>query len=287
MSALTYAASLALRALPRERISKAVGRLADKRWPHPVGRAFVDAYCKLYGIDLGDYAQSEWDSFDSFFTRSLRDEARPLAEEGFAVSPADGRLDSRGTIDRDSTFLVKGRPYRVEELIGPDPHPFEGGLGCVVYLSPRDYHRVHAPVAGRIRLIRSFPGDYYPVNDIGIRHVPNLFVRNRRVAVFLDTPHGAVAVILVAAIVVGRITVTGIDAWDVPFGDHVADRPVSRGDELGIFHLGSTAVVLFEKRGFEGFAAEEGPIRLGQRLVRTGVFDARVGDARVRDGGGR
>jgi phosphatidylserine decarboxylase len=268
MSALTFAASLALRALPREGITRVVGRLADKRWPHPVGRAFVDAYCRIYNVDLGDYAQSEWHSFDAFFTRSLRENARSFPKEACAVAPADGSLDSKGRIGEGSTFTVKGRPYRVEELLGPGPHPFAGGAGCVVYLSPRDYHRVHAPLAGRVTRVRSMPGDYFPVNSIGMRHVPNLFVRNRRVAIHLATEYGAMAVIMVAAMVVGRITVTGIDAWDVPFGDHDLNRTVARGEELGIFHLGSTAVVLFEDAGFRDFLAPEGPIRLGAALAQ-------------------
>src|SRR5207247_439954 len=96
---------------------------------------------------------------------------------------------------------------------------YEGGGGCVVYLSPRDYHRVHSPVDGQIALVRSMPGDYFPVNRIGMRHVKNLFARNRRVAVAIDTADlGRVTVILVAAMIVGRITVTGIDSRDVPFG---------------------------------------------------------------------
>ncbi len=268
MTALSFAAAQLLRVLPREKISRAMGRLADKRWPRPVGRTVVDAYCKLYGIDLDDYAQRDWPSFDSFFTRSLRTGARPLAPaEDIAVSPADGRLESLSRIDDASTFLVKGRPYSTSELLGEDAPRFAGGAGCVVYLSPRDYHRVHSPVTGVIRKVQSMPGDYYPVNAIGLRHVPNLFVRNRRVAIFVDTPAGQVAVVMVVAIVVGRITVTGIDAWDVPIGTHDLSLHVSRGDELGIFHLGSTAVVLFERGCFDRWLSAEGPIRFGAPLV--------------------
>ena len=113
---------------------------------------------------------------------------------------------------------MKGRPYQVDELVG-DPEEakrYEGGTGCVVYLSPRDYHRVHSPVEGAIVSVRSMPGDYYPVNAIGVRHVHNLFVRNRRVAICIDTPPesglGRVTVVMVAAMVVGRITVTGSGA---------------------------------------------------------------------------
>lgn len=265
MPALTFAAAQVIRALPRERISKAVGRLADLRWPRGLGDRVVSAYCKAYGIDLADYDASQWSSFDAFFTRTLREGARPIDPNPMvAVSPADGRCESAGRIDANTTFLVKGRPYRVEELIGEDPAPFANGAGSVVYLSPRDYHRVHSPVAGRITHVRSLPGDYFPVNAIGLEHVPSLFVRNRRVAIFIETPHGRAVVVMVAAIVVGRITLTGIDERDVPIGHHLLTREIEKGDELGIFHLGSTAVVLFDESMFDRWACSEGPVRFGE-----------------------
>ena len=148
---------------------------------------------------------------------------------------------------------------------------FLGGSGCVVYLSPRDYHRVHAPVGGTIRRIRSMPGDYYPVNSIGVRHVENLFCRNRRVAIEIDADSGLgrVTVVMVVAMIVGRITTVGIGARDVPLGDHVFDPPlrVERGGELGVFHLGSTAVVLAERRVAGPWLVVEGPVQYGQALL--------------------
>jgi phosphatidylserine decarboxylase len=177
-----------------------------------------------------------------------------------------------GRIDESSTFIVKRRAYRVSDLVGDDDDArrYVGGAGCVVYLSPRDYHRVHSPVAGIIRVVRSMPGDYYPVNSIGLRHVKNLFVRNRRVAIAIDTPSlGRVTVVMVAAMVVGRITVSGIDERDVPMGTHLLDRPVAKGDEIGIFHLGSTAVVLLERGAFAEWKAPEGPTRMGVTLARA------------------
>jgi phosphatidylserine decarboxylase len=172
---------------------------------------------------------------------------------------------------------VKGRPYRVDELLGSEDEArrYEGGQGCVVYLSPRDYHRVHTPASGKIAFVRSMPGDYYPVNAIGVRHDHNLFVRNRRVAIAIDTPPesglGRVMVVMVAAMVVGRITVTGIDARDVPVGDHELPTPISveRGDEIGIFRLGSTAVVFFEPGVVDRWLVDEGPVRFGQPFALT------------------
>jgi phosphatidylserine decarboxylase len=169
---------------------------------------------------------------------------------------------------------VKGRPYRVDELVGDvnEARRYEGGGACVIYLSPRDYHRVHTPAAGKLVCVRSMPGDYYPVNSIGLDYVPNLFVRNRRVALVIDTPDlGRVTVVMVAAMVVGRITVVGNEARDVPYGTYDLEKPIdlARGDEIGMFHLGSTAVLFFEPKGFGRFVAKEGPIRMGQALAEA------------------
>jgi phosphatidylserine decarboxylase len=275
MNPITYAAAQVLRVLPRERISRTVGNLTERRWPRVVGDRVVSAYCKLYDVDLAECGQqSGWSSFDAFFTRSLRSGVRATdAASDAIVSPADGRLDVAGSIAQDAKWLVKGRPYCIEELVGSarEAERYVGGQGCIVYLSPRDYHRVHAPVAGTLAEIRSIAGDYFPVNNVGIAHIPNLFVRNRRVSIAIDTPAsiglGRVTVIMIAAIVVGQISVTGVPARDVPFGVHAPNLRLERGDELGIFHLGSTAVVLFESGAHAKFEAPLGRIRVGELLA--------------------
>lgn len=277
MSPITYATAQIVRALPRERIGKAIGRLAARSWSPPVGRAVVSLYARLYDVRLDECAaDGGWASFDEFFTRRLRDGVRTLDRDpGAVLSPADGRIESIGPIDDGGTFVVKGRPYSVRELVGDEGEAerFVGGAGCVVYLSPRDYHRVHAPVGGVIRRIRSMPGDYYPVNAVGLRHVANLFCRNRRVAIEIDAAGdmGRVTVVMVVAMIVGRVTTVGVDAPDVPFGDHRFDPPlhVARGDEIGVFHLGSTAVVLVERRAGRQWVLGPGPVRFGQALLRA------------------
>ena len=285
MSALTFAAAQLLRVLPRRGISRAAGRLADHRWSAPVERAVVGVYSRVYRVRF-DECQRErgYDSFDEFFTRPLRAGARPVDPAPDAVvSPADGRLESMGAIEAGSTFLVKGRRYSVADLVGDEQEArrYDGGAACVVYLSPRDYHRVHAPVAGVISCVRSLPGDYFPVNAIGVRHVENLFGVNRRVAICIDTPAssglGRVTVVMVAAIVVGRVTVTGIDAHDVPEGTHRIDPPVrvERGGEIGVFHLGSTAVLFVEPSAAVRWDASEGPVHYGTRIATaTGLHAA-------------
>jgi phosphatidylserine decarboxylase len=286
MSALTYATAQILRVVPRAQVGQALGRLADVRWSAGVGRAVVGLYARVYDVELGECKSDGWTSFDAFFTRGLRDGVRPVDPDPRAyVSPADGCFASMGRVDEKSTWLVKGRPYRVDELLGSNEEArrYEGGLASVIYLSPRDYHRVHSPVGGVVRRVRSIPGDYYPVNSIGVRHVPNLFVRNRRVAIAIDSSPdsglGTVTLVMVSAMIVGRITVGGIAARDVPFGDHFLDRPVEKGGEIGVFHLGSTAVVFFPKEASARWTASEGPVRLGERIaVSTRVPSPPAGD---------
>jgi phosphatidylserine decarboxylase len=275
MSAVTYATAQLLRVLPRARIGQALGRLADHRWSPPLGRAVVGLYSRMYDVRLDECAeQGGWASFDAFFTRRLRDGAREVHPDAkTVVSPADGRIESMGRIDHAARFVVKGRPYAVDELVGDadEARRFVGGAGFVVYLSPRDYHRVHSPVGGVVRRIRSMPGDYFPVNSIGVKHVPNLFCRNRRVAIEIDADGGVgrVTVVMVVAMIVGRITTVGVQARDVPIGDHVFDPPlrVARGGEIGVFHLGSTAVVLVEPRAAGLWLASEGPTRYGAPVL--------------------
>ena len=284
MSAVSYATAQILRVLPRARIGHAIGRLADRTWSPAVGKAVVALYSRVYHVALDEYEDGDWASFDAFFTRRLRNGLRPLAADPTAVlSPADGRIESVARIDDNCVFMVKGRPYAVTDLIGDatEARRYVGGAGFVVYLSPRDYHRVHAPVSGTIHHIRSMAGDYFPVNAVGMGHVPNLLCRNRRVSIQIETEagHGRVVVVMVVAMIVGRVTTIGIDARDVPFGAHDFGQPlvVARGDELGAFHLGSTAVVLVEKIGQGSRLAGVGPVRYGEALLH-GPFSTNADD---------
>jgi phosphatidylserine decarboxylase len=275
MSVATFAAAQLLRALPRTRVSHAVGRLCETTLPAGVSRAVVGLYVRAYRVDLDECEALDgaYPSFDKFFTRQLKPGQRAICPNaGEVASPADGRIEAIGPIDSDAELLVKGRPYRVAELVGDDADArrYAGGQFAVVYLSPRDYHRVHAPVAGAITRVRSLPGDLFPVNAIGERHVPSLFSKNRRVAIVIDTPAmGRVTVTMVGAIIVGRITVNALPGADVPLGEHVLDPPyqVGKGDEIGIFHLGSTAIVFVEPGVTTPFGRGAGPVRLGQSLA--------------------
>ncbi|HEY3496456.1 MAG TPA: archaetidylserine decarboxylase [Polyangiaceae bacterium] len=240
--------------------------------PPVLSRAVTSAYCQAYRVDMEDaeLPPGAFASFDAFFTRPLKPGARAVSSDAL-VSPSDGELSSQGVIDPGARIFVKGQPYDVGELVGDarDAARYAGGEFAVVYLAPRDYHRVHSPVDGSITLVRGMPGDLYPVNSIGERHVPQLFVKNQRVAIVIDTPGlGRVTVVMVGATIVGRVSVSVIDAPQVPSGVHDISpaRVVKRGDEIGIFHLGSTVVLLLE-RGL-AVARPVGTIRFGESLLR-------------------
>lgn len=270
MSFSTFAAAQLLRALPRVRISRAVGRLCDRQLPRNISSPLFRAYCRAYRVNLDEANPTSegYASFDEFFTRSLRPGARTISSDA-VVSPADGRLSVTGRIDAGARLFVKGKPYEVGELIGDvtDAARYSGGEFAIVYLAPGDYHRVHSPVDGHVSLVRGIAGDLYPVNAIGERHVPRLLVRNSRAAIVIDTTGlGRVTAVMVGAVIVGRISVTGIDAPDVPPGSHAVGRSVLRGEEIGIFHLGSTVVLLLEPG--VSIARPLGRVYYGESLLR-------------------
>ena len=272
MSLTTFAAAQLIRALPRVPLSRIVGRLCQQSLPPSVSGLVQKVYCKAYPVDLSEASEAgPFPSFDAFFTRSLRPGLRPIADDHI-VSPADGKLSAVGPIDAGGRIIVKRQAYDVAELIGDasDAERYRGGEFCVVYLAPSDYHRVHSPADGTIGVIRGIPGDLYPVNSIGEAHIDGLFVRNNRVCFCIDTlHHGRVSVIMVGATIVGRISASLIPEPAVPPGVSrlAPPEPIERGDELGMFHLGSTAVVLLEPGVHLGRAT--GAVRYGQSLSRN------------------
>ncbi len=258
-----------------------MGRLARLRPPASVLDPAMRLYCRAYGVDLSEaeIPTRGFRSFDEFFTRRLKPNARPIASDPNAiVSPADGRLEDLGAIARDATCMVKGKPYRVGELLSDEREAarFEGGQYGIVYLSPRDYHRVHAPVGGPVAMARHVPGTLYPVNAIGLEHIRKLFARNERIVIAQDSAiHGRVITIMVAAIGVGHISLS----FDGSLATNVDSEPgarfygdaapnVERGEELGIFHLGSTAIVLIEpNRNLTWTKAPGDYVRMGEALL--------------------
>jgi phosphatidylserine decarboxylase len=260
-----------------------LGRVADLQGPSPVLARAIDAFVGIYGVDMDEAVVPEagFASFDAFFTRRLRPGARPLDPDPAAIlSPADGRLEDLGAIDLDARLRVKGRPYAVAELLGDEAEAerYRGGSFFIVYLSPRDYHRVHAPATGAVRQVRHVPGTLFPVNAIGLNHIANLFAKNERVAVVQDTErHGRVTTVLVGALGVGRIGLAFDDLRTNMGANHGVRQyapdavRLARGDELGVFHLGSTVIVFLEPGEGVRLDRQAGDVvRVGQAVGHAG-----------------
>ncbi len=264
-----------------------LGQLSRIEAPDAVLSAAMRIYCRAYNVDLSDYdvPSAGYPSFNAFFTRKVRPGSRPIDPDPEVItSPADGRVEDLGVIERGSSFLVKGRRYSVTELLGDEQATmeFEGGSFAIVYLSPRDYHRVHAPVTGAVTAVRHVPGTLFPVNAIGLSHVPNLFARNERVVVHQRSEqHGRIATIMVGAIGVGRISLAFDESVLTNDGGPekkraaglrvYGERPpqLGRGDELGVFHLGSTVIVFVSPSSDTELAVTAGThVRMGEALCR-------------------
>jgi phosphatidylserine decarboxylase len=258
-----------------------VARLADLRVPGPLLRPLLRAYVRAYRVDLTEAAEplAAYPTFNAFFTRRLREGVRPVAGgAGVVVSPCDSRLQSVGHVPPDSRLdQIKGRSYTVADLLGDRDQAalFTGGVHATLYLSPSMYHRVHVPVDGRVTGWRYLPGRLYPVNAMAVRNVEGLFTVNERVAVMIDADGvGPVAVVLVGATNVGRITLPFAGFVTNVGGPPVSVRleralAVRRGDELGAFNLGSTVVLLAADGRLQPADAREGDIvRMGQALWR-------------------
>lgn len=283
MTVTSLVASTALRALPRKSLSAFIGRIARVGAPASVLRAAVDAYCRAYDVDLAEceVPPGGFTTFDAFFTRRLQVGARVADPDlDMLVSPADGRIDDIGPVAADATFRVKGREYGVGELLGDDgaTREFVGGTFAVIYLSPRDYHRVHAPVSGPVTAVRHIPGTLFPVNAIGVKYVPKLLARNERVVVHQRSErHGHVATVLVGAIGVGRISLSFDDSVLTNDGRAPGlriydDEPpmLERGAELGMFHLGSTVVLLSTPERPLSLLPRSGEhVRMGEAIACT------------------
>lgn len=277
-------AAQTVRVLPRMRLSRALGSLTSAHAPQPVVNAAIQAFVRVYGVDLSEVEMPPggFRTFDDFFTRRLREGLRPVdPDPTVLVSPADGRMEDLGEISPDGELIVKGQPYTAADLLGDaeDAKSYEGGRYFIVYLSPRDYHRVHAPACGDVQYSRYVPGTLFPVNSIGIDHIPQLFARNERLAIVQESAvHGRVTTIMVGAIGVGRIGLSfdevETNRGDVPGVRRYADSSVKRdrGEELGVFHMGSTAIVMTPPEcRLEVFAEPGSAVRMGESIAKGAV----------------
>ena len=268
--------------VPQHLLSRSVGYLAASENTF-VKNTFIKNFAAKYQINMAEALEENplaYKSFNDFFTRALKPNARPIASDSKAIiSPADGAISQIGAITADKIFQAKGHDYSVTTLLGGNEQraaAFVGGQFATVYLSPKDYHRVHMPFMGKLTQMIYVRGDLFSVNTTTAENVPNLFARNERVVCLFDTEVGQMAVVLVGAMIVAGIAT----AWAgnlAPQGKNVITTnydgsiTLKKGDELGRFYLGSTAIVLFGANVMQwrdGLSATN-PVRMGEAMGRT------------------
>ncbi|TLX55262.1 phosphatidylserine decarboxylase [Stutzerimonas nosocomialis] len=288
--------------LPHHLISRAAGCLAECRLPW-VKNTFIKLFIRHFNVDMREALIEEptrFEHFNAFFTRALKDGARPLdPTPGAILNPCDGAISQLGAIEQGRIFQAKGHSYSVMELLGGDAEraaPFMGGDFATIYLSPKDYHRVHMPLAGTLREMVYVPGRIFSVNTVTTEGVPELFARNERVVCLFDTERGPMAMVLVGAMIVASIETVWAGLVTPPKRslktfryDETARAPIhlEKGAEMGRFKLGSTVILLFgpeQVRWAEGLAALT-PVAMGEGLgqLRSPGHEPPVADAPTSD----
>jgi phosphatidylserine decarboxylase len=276
---------------PKKALTRFAGFVAGGRWGS-VTQWIIRDFIARYSVNMAEAAQPEptsYATFNEFFTRALKDGARPLAQADW-VCPVDGAISQCGRIEKDQIFQAKGHHYSTRALVGGDAAlaaQFDDGHFACLYLSPKDYHRIHMPCAGTLRRMVYVPGDLFSVNPTTARGVPGLFARNERVVCVFDTPHGPFINVLVGATIVGSMATTWHGVVNPPrtgevrewrYGDDKDTKAITfkQGDEMGRFLLGSTVVMLWPKMpsgkplGFNPDWQAARPIRLGEAMASLG-----------------
>jgi phosphatidylserine decarboxylase len=266
--------------IPKQAITALAGKLASARagsWTTAVIRWFVQRYqvnmAEAANPDIASYA-----TFNDFFTRALKEGARPLAQADL-LCPVDGAISQFGRIERDQIFQAKGHSYSTTALVGGDATlaaQFQDGHFATLYLSPRDYHRIHMPCDGVLRRMIYVPGDLFSVNPTTARGVPGLFARNERVVCVFDTPHGPFVQVLVGATIVGSMATVWHGQVNPPRPGRIWERSyddgavrLRQGEEMARFLLGSTVVMLFPQGplAFNPQWMPTGAIRMGEEMA--------------------
>ncbi|MGH1429961.1 MAG: archaetidylserine decarboxylase [Neptuniibacter sp.] len=270
--------------VPQHLLSRLVGTIADSKTPW-VKNLFIRWFAKKYQINMSearDEIPSNYPSFNAFFTRELKADARPIDQTELSiVSPADGAISQLGGIEHGRIFQAKGRGYSLSTLLGGDQkrtEQFTNGNFATIYLSPRDYHRVHMPVTGTLTHTTYIPGDLFSVNQTTAEGVDQLFARNERLVAYFDTEYGPMAMVLVGAMIVAGIETvwSGQEAprlkkpIHTPFSNQ-SSSPITleKGEEMGRFKLGSTVILLFgeDRISWESSLTATSPVQLGRVIA--------------------
>jgi len=261
--------------MPKHAISRLVGKLAAAKmgW---LTTKLISMFIKAYGINMNEAKlknASDFDTFNNFFTRELEEGARVIDSDDSTICyPVDGAISQQGDIVDGQLIQAKGFNYSVTSLLGGDEKtaaPFQGGKFSCIYLAPKDYHRIHMPMAAILREMIYVPGELFSVNPLTARNVPDLFARNERVVAIFDTEKGELAMVLVGATIVASIETTWAGTITPPAGKDIfrwqypkdgADAiTFNKGDEMGRFKLGSTVVSTFAPKMLDDFAPDAGP----------------------------
>ncbi|OOZ34147.1 archaetidylserine decarboxylase [Solemya velesiana gill symbiont] len=262
MSIIDRLFALLLYLLPHHLLSQLMYWLTRSEWA-PFKDRMIKAAIRIYDIDMRIAEEpnpARYPSFNAFFTRALKTDARPLADgEKTILCPVDGAVSQAGEIEDGRIFQAKGRDYTLDELLGGDAQmtrQFEDGSFATIYLSPRDYHRIHMPLGGKLTTMSHVPGRLFSVSPSTTRTVPRLFSRNERVINLFETEAGPMAVIMVGAIFVASMDTVWagtaapssrrISHWDYT-GASPQPVELAKGDEMGRFNMGSTVILLFGK----------------------------------------
>ena len=266
--------------LPRNSFNRLCGLVADAQLPRFLLTLLIRIFSWKFGVNLKEASKqvSEYRNFNEFFTRKLLPDARTLDPDTEAdLSPVDGILGESGFINKGVLIQAKGLEYRLADLL-KDPERtkfYDGGVFITIYLAPYNYHRIHSMVTGEVREFCYIPGDLWTVSPLGVHHVPGLFARNERLTTYFKTEKGECALVKIGATVVGRIRVVYHDITSnrpgAAFQKIVLTSPfrVERGDEVGLFELGSTVICLFPPGQIELNELKiEQEILLGQAIGR-------------------
>lgn len=265
--------------LPKHALSRLVGSLAAAK-AGSLTTGLIKVFIKQFDVDMSEAEKpdaEDYETFNEFFTRELKEGARPMKATGSQLAyPVDGTVSQLGDIKQDTIFQAKGHDYSLTALLGGAPElaaPFKNGKFATIYLSPKDYHRIHMPIEGTLTDMIYVPGELFSVNPLTTENVPGLFARNERVVSIFDTPKGKMAMVLVGATIVASIetvwagTVTppagkNVCHWQYPQGEDAIT--LEKGEEMGRFKLGSTIVACFEPDMVEFLEQSNGDItRLG------------------------
>jgi phosphatidylserine decarboxylase len=244
--------------LPKKALTILMGKLAASK-SGALTSTVIRWFIKRYSVNMAEAANpliASYSSFNEFFTRPLREGARPMAKTDF-ICPVDGAISQFGKIDKDQIFQAKGHFYSTRALLGGDGElaaRFDEGAFATLYLSPKDYHRIHMPCDGRLVRMIHVPGDLFSVNPTTARGVPGLFARNERVVCVFESAYGTFTMVLVGATIVGSMATVWHGLVNPPRPDNVRDWHykdkniiLKRGAEMGRFLLGSTVVMTFER----------------------------------------